>query len=189
MFNQQFYEKAAEHYEIALELNPKNIDALNNLALIKMRRQKHDEAIKLFTKTLQLEPTNITALNNLGFLFLEKENFDQAVNCYKKSLQSDPDQVSILNNLAWLAATRSNNWLKPDQVIEMAIRVCELTDYKTPNALDTLAAAYAAAGKFPQAVETAQKALNLALSGNNTKRADEIRKHLKLYQQNKPLRE
>ena len=189
MFNQQLYEKAAEHYEIALKLNPKNIDALNNLALIKMRHQNHNEAIKLFKKTLQLEPGNITALNNLGFLFVEKEGFDQAVDCYKKSLQSDPDQVSILNNLAWLAATRKNNWLKPDQVVEMAIRVCELTDYKTPNALDTLAAAYAAAGKFPEAVETAQKALSLAQSVNDTERADEIKKHLQSYKNAQPLRQ
>ncbi len=47
--------------------------------------------------------------------------------------------------------------------------------------MDTLAAAYAAAGRFGEAVETAEKALVLAESANQQQLAEAIRKRLELY--------
>ena len=52
--------------------------------------------------------------------------------------------------------------------------------------LDTLAAAYAAAGKFPQAVNTAEAALRLAESSNQSEKADDIKNRISFYKESKP---
>jgi hypothetical protein len=53
--------------------------------------------------------------------------------------------------------------------------------------LDTLAAAYAEAGRFPEAVTTAQRALHLAEARSNTALAGSLQSQLKLYQDGRPF--
>ena len=63
-----------------------------------------------------------------------------------------------------------------------------LTKRQDPLALDTLAAAQAAAGHYKQAVETAQAAINLANSQRNKPLAEAIARRVPFYQQEKPYR-
>jgi len=60
-----------------------------------------------------------------------------------------------------------------------------LTDYKATGFLDTLAVAYAAAGRFAEAVETAEKAITIAEAAGKKKMADDIRKRLELFKASK----
>jgi hypothetical protein len=55
--------------------------------------------------------------------------------------------------------------------------------------MDTLAAAYAEAGKFDQAVETARKALELAKSRQNPALVNDIQQHLDCFMARRPYRE
>ena len=68
-----------------------------------------------------------------------------------------------------------------------AIATNELTGHRNAKILDTLAAAYAAAGQFDQAVATAKKAIELA-AGKDHKLGGQIKKRHKLYQKEKPFR-
>ncbi len=68
----------------------------------------------------------------------------------------------------------------------MALRACELTEYGRADFLDTLAAAYAAAGNFPEAVKTAEKALELAESLKHKGLTEQIQNHLLLYKASQP---
>jgi Flp pilus assembly protein TadD len=73
------------------------------------------------------------------------------------------------------------------QAVEHAVRACELTQWKSPNNFDTLAAAYAEAGDFDKAVEFERKALSFpAFEKENGKAAKE---RLELYLQKKPYRD
>jgi len=62
-------------------------------------------------------------------------------------------------------------------------------DDHDPAVMDTLAAAYANAGKFDQAVKTAEKAVELAKAAENQNLADDIQSRLDLYQAQRPYRE
>jgi hypothetical protein len=55
--------------------------------------------------------------------------------------------------------------------------------------LRTLAAAYAEAGKFAQAVETARRAMQLATAQGNAPLAGTLEQELELYQIDTPVRE
>ena len=104
--------------------------------------------------------------------------------------QDNSHDAVALNNLAWLLATREPaDGGDPDQAVRLAKRACELTDGKSPSYLDTLAAAYAAAGRFDEAVATAEKARAAALAGGQTASAKRIEARLELYRLGRAYRE
>src|SRR5439155_25947729 len=64
-----------------------------------------------------------------------------------------------LNGLAWVLATHPDaRWRNGSEAVRLAEQACELTGYRQPAALGTLAVAYAEAGRFPEAVTTVQRA-------------------------------
>ena len=69
-----------------------------------------------------------------------------------------------------------------------AERAAKLSNHKSYQILDTLAVAYAAAGRFKRASRTAQAALELATKAHDDD-AQRIRMRLELYQNNQPYRE
>jgi len=71
----------------------------------------------------------------------------------------------------------------------LAERACELTQYGEPLYLETVAAAYAEAGRFPEAVTTAEKAEQLATTAGLTAVAAKNRQLLELYRAGKPYHE
>jgi len=91
------------------------------------------------------------------------------------------------NNLAWILATYKESGLRePDEAIRLAEQACKLTDYKKPDLLDTLAVAYASASRFPEAVNTAEKAMELAVSYQQKQLSEAIRKRLLLFKARSP---
>jgi len=97
-------------------------------------------------------------------------------------VQLDPKNAEAHNNLAWLLATRQCGPSgDPTKAVSLAERACELTENRTANCLGTLAAAYAAAGRFPEAVATAEKAIQVATSTGQAPLAKQIGDCLELY--------
>jgi tetratricopeptide (TPR) repeat protein len=80
-----------------------------------------------------------------------------------------PDSPRMLDELAWLLATYPDSKSRDGtEAVRLAERACDVTQRKIPALLDTLAAAYAEAGEFPQAISAAEEALNRArASGDN----------------------
>jgi hypothetical protein len=73
--------------------------------------------------------------------------------------------------------------------VEFAQRALELSGGKSPEILGTLAAAYAETGRFAEAVQTAQKAADLAKQQNNPALVESIQAKIRLYEVGKPFRE
>ena len=67
--------------------------------------------------------------------------------------------------------------------VEFATRACQLTQWKDPAYLDTLAAAHAESGDFDPAVKWQTKAIGLLTDRRET---EDYRTRLKLYQEKKP---
>jgi Flp pilus assembly protein TadD len=71
------------------------------------------------------------------------------------------------------------------EAVELAARAVKLSGAKDPAILDTLAAAYAEAGRFPEAVETARQALTLATEPL----AAELKARIALYEDKRAFRD
>ena len=112
----------------------------------------------------------------------------QAVTLYRKALKNVPDYVDAQNNLAWVLATDANDQIRNGhEALRLAASVVK-TAGQTPSFLDTLAAAYAEVGRFPEAVATANKAIRIAASQGETRQARKIKSRLKFYESAKPWR-
>ncbi len=165
-------------------------DAHYYLGLAKVKQERHDDAITHFSEALRLKPDYINARLHLGYTLFKLGRIQPAVEHYYKILQLKPDHLQALNALAWVLATSNDVKIqKSINAVEFAERACELTDYKNPEVLDTLAAAYAVAGRFPRAIETAEKAVNLAVSQGRKELAEEIQNRLRLYKAKRPYYE
>jgi tetratricopeptide (TPR) repeat protein len=83
---------------------------------------------------------------------------------YERALKMDTNSLYAMNNLATLLATDSDAQLRDgDRAVQLARQACELTQYHEPALIYTLAAAYAEAGRFADAVAAADQARTLAL--------------------------
>jgi tetratricopeptide (TPR) repeat protein len=102
---------------------------------------------------------------------------------FEASGDSKPDYVEAQNNMAWVLATCPQASLRNGiKAVGLAERADQLAGGKNPVVLCTLAAAYAEAGRFPDAIETAQRALHLAEAQSNPTLAGALQSQLKLYQ-------
>jgi len=146
----------------ALRLNPQDRETEYNLARALGQQSQWVEAATLFGKAVGASADPIahfefaTALAHLG-------NIREARSQYASALLARPDFPEALDGLSWMLATSTNaDYRNGAEAVRMAERACELTERKDPAKLKTLAAAYAEAGRFPEAIATAQRAADLA---------------------------
>ncbi|MGD0745856.1 MAG: tetratricopeptide repeat protein, partial [Verrucomicrobiota bacterium] len=181
-------DEAIIQYQEALQINPDDADAHNNLGLALLKKGNVDEAIAHYQKALQIKPDYGLVHFNLGSALLKKGNMDEAIAQFQKALQINPDYAEARNDLAWVLATCPQASLRNgNQAVALAQRANQLTGGGNPVVLGTLAAAYAEAGRFPDAVATAQRALQLAGTQTNPALADALRSQLKYYQAGMPF--
>jgi tetratricopeptide (TPR) repeat protein len=92
----------------------------------------------------------------------KRGHIDEAIAESLKALQLYPNHVESLQAVAWLWATDPDPQRhRPNEALAFAEKACRLTNFKSPYALQVLAAAQAATNQFDKAVETAQTALSL----------------------------
>ena len=112
-----------------------------------------------------------------------------AIKAYREALQLNPDLVGALLNLGWILAADKNEKLRDGpEAVRLASHAVDITQNKDASAFDLLAAAYAENGKFPQATETAEKALSLAESNGPKPLAEQIQARLQLYKEGRSFR-
>ena len=186
---QNKYEEAVKCFAGALELDAKYPDAHNRMGTALLATGKNVEAIKYLTEALRISSNDAGLYEKLGNAYAQSGRYEQAIQNWTKTAELKPDSANVLNNLAWLLATANNTFVQDaNKAIELAHHACELTDYNEPSYMDTLAVAYAAAGRFKDAVMTAQQAVDTAKSSGQEKLAGEIQSRLELYQAGRPYR-
>jgi Flp pilus assembly protein TadD len=187
LYRQGKFAPAIEHLNKALQIRPNYIYPIISLGCIETDRGDLKQAIDYFQKALNLKSDSADAHTNLATALQKCGRFNDAIVHIRRSLQIEPDNPATMNNLAWLFATCSDpNYRSPAEAIHLAQQACRATAYVNPEMLDTLAAAFASAGRFNEAIITAQKALNLA-NENNKQIFQAIKDHLDLYKASRPL--
>jgi tetratricopeptide (TPR) repeat protein len=109
-------------------------------------------------------------------------NIPEAIRHYRNALDMDSNDPVVLNQLAWILTTADKPELRNgEEAVRLATKAVELTDSRRPLFIGTLAAAYAQAGQFPEAVNMAGAAYHLALVTGQTKVAMQNARWRRLY--------
>ena len=154
------------------------------------RRAGLEEAIGHWEQALRIKPDYAEAHYNLGAVLAALGDASGAIAQYREALRLRPEWPPALSKLAWILATDRNETVRNGaDAARLAERLCEVTGYRQAEALDVLAAAYAEAGRFGDAIRVAQKAIELASAAAQQELAQQVQERLKLYQASRPFHE
>jgi tetratricopeptide (TPR) repeat protein len=180
--------KAIADYTKAIEIYPDYAKAYYNRGLAWMKKGDDNKAIADFTKVIELNPKYAFAYYNRGKTWREKGDYGKAVADYTTAIEINPNLSEIYNDLAWLMATcPEGQYRDGTRAVELAEKAVALID--AASILDTLAAAYAEAGRFQDAITTQEKAITKLKQEGGTQYLPECEERLSSYKAGKPWRE
>jgi tetratricopeptide (TPR) repeat protein len=186
-FNQGQNTKAMEHLQKTIELKPNFIPAYITVSKLYVIQKEFDKAVMCLEKALIATPNSPDIHYFLGHIYLLNQQPDKTILHWKKGIELKPDSVLIMYQLARLLSTYHNaQFHDPEEAIRLARRCCELTEYKDPVLLDTLASAMASSNRFADAIAFAEKALQITRSAGDKELTEKILYHLNLYKTNQP---
>jgi tetratricopeptide (TPR) repeat protein len=187
---QGYSTKALKQYSEALRIKPNYAKVHNNIGVILSNQGKSKEASDHYQKAIQIMPNYAIAYYNLGIISAKNGRVMEAITNYQKALQFNFNMTQTLYQLSWILATSEDEkYRNGEEAIKLAERLCKVTNYSQPLALDALAAAYAETGKFDIAVLTAQKGLELSEHQGPKELVLGLRKRLELYKTAQPYRQ
>jgi tetratricopeptide (TPR) repeat protein len=181
-------EQAAEYYSEYLRTHPKSAWGYNLRGWTRFEKGDYDNALADYDAVIRLDPRDAVAFNNRGGVWQKKGAYEKALKDYNEAIRLDSREIMGYNSLAWLLATCPADGRRDGKrAVAMARQACTLADWKDPYLLDTLAAAYAEAGNFDEAVRWQAKAAGLPASNQDFRKTAEER--LALYRDKRPYRE
>ena len=184
----QVNESVAEFRE-ALRIDPDYAQAHNNLGAVLQLFGKSAEARDHYRRAVALRPDNAEAHANLAGLLSQEGHAAEAAAEFMQALKLKADDPQSLGGLAWIRATAADKALRnTPEAIALAERAAALTGHRDLSVLDALAAAYASAGRYDEAVTIARNAIAQATLLEQTAIASRFKERLAFYQKRQPYR-
>ena len=183
-------DEALVHYRLAVRFDPRHSGAHYNLANALLGRGETAEAIRHYRLALEAAPRDPEVLNNLARALAGAGAATEAAGLYRRAVAAGPGLAAPRLGLAWIRATAAEAALRDGaEALRLAEEALRIGGDGHPDALDTLAAAYAAAGRFDEAAAAARRAAARAratpgLAGL----APAIEQRLRLYLRREPYR-
>ncbi|NLG43736.1 MAG: tetratricopeptide repeat protein [Phycisphaerae bacterium] len=173
----------------ALDLQPDYFPGRQQLALLLVGERQYAAAKAEFERTLQTNPRYEEAYLYLSTIVIQADkDLRGGERILRDGLKHVPNSHSLANSLAWVLATASDPaQRKPEEAVQLAERAVAATGHTQHSYLDTLGAAYAAAGRFADAARLARQAIEAA-SRVNAPELEQYRTRLGLYEQDQPFR-
>jgi tetratricopeptide (TPR) repeat protein len=172
----------------ATKLDPTNATAYFDLAAAYAAQNKLDAAADNFARASKLAPNNPELWRRLAAIRAMQGKPEEAVKAYREALRLKPEWPAALRDLAWLLATNPNAVVRNGtEAVKLAEHANTLLPNPDPMFLEALDAAYAEAGRFEDAIKTAEKVRQLATALQPI--ADRAAQRIALYREGKPYHE
>ncbi len=187
-----------ENLRRAIDLFPDFVQARTMLGMALHQVGDTAGARREWERVIELDPTVVPAQGALAEVMLQAKEYRQLEEHLRNALEALPNSPALANALAWLLATSPiAEQRNAEEAVRLAEQACKQTNYNDTGLLDTLAAAYAEAGRFEEAQQQIKQAMALARSAEPTderQRAElrgaleKYRNRLELYEAEKPYR-
>jgi len=186
---QQKLDEAESHFQEALRLDIDDASAHFNLGFVLSARGELPRATAHFVRAAQLLPGDAGTHFALGQAYREQQLDAEAVACFRRALAVDGQHLGAARSLAWLLASSSEQAVRDGTEAVRRARVCvRISGGQEGEDYDVLAAAYAEAGQYDQAVIAARQAGELARRQGKSALAAAIEDRRDLYAEGKPYR-
>ena len=182
--------EAMDEYQQAIRLKADYPEPHHNLGNVLVHLGRADEAIEHYKRAVQIKPGLFDAQFRLMASLVQAGRFREAIEHGREAVHMMPNHAQFHQLFAWLiAAHEPADGVDPKEAVQLAERACDLTGRRDSGCLDTLAVAYAADGRFDEAIATAKEAWRLAQAAGQDSWAEEIHVRIQLYRDHKPYRE
>jgi protein O-mannosyl-transferase len=184
------WDEARPHLRAAVEHGAPLETMHVRVADVFLRGDKAEDAVGVLEDLFRTTRGDALAWHQYGLAHLQLRQPDKAELAWRRALDIDPDHVPTLLSLARMLATHPALAERGGaEAVRLAERARPLAGDADPLMLDTLAAAYANAGRFDDAVRTATLAASAAANASRPTLRAGIEKRLELYRARQPLRE
>jgi len=184
-FHQGRFQPAREDYGQVLRLDPNDLPARRQRAQAALRLRQFDEALADYSEIVRLRPDDAQTYLDRADLYAEFERWDEAARDYRVAIRLNPKLARAYQRAAWMMATCPDaGYRNAELALRAAEKALALEPQPTRASLDTLAAAQANAGKFPEARRSIRQALKIA--GEEVR--GELQARLALYEKLEPYR-
>jgi tetratricopeptide (TPR) repeat protein len=174
----------------AEQLNPGRPTVHNSLGLIYARLDRTSDATNEFLAAIRLNPEYAAPCFQMGEMALKQGNDTQAVSFFHQALRLEPDNFQTLIRLARvLASDESPQVRNSAEAMALGNTAAALVPEPDSVVLDTMAMAYAEAGRFDDAIKIEDQAIQLADTAGQKTDAAEMRARSQLYKNHQPWRE
>jgi spermidine synthase len=181
-------DEAAACYEHALDNDPQHAGAHANLAGTLVAQGKLQAGIRHYRKALEVNPRVPEVCARLGWALAKNGQLEEAMTQFRTASRQKDDDPLAISGEAWILATHPDAGQRNSKMaVTLAEKAWRLTGRQNAQVADVLAAAYAADGRFEEAVGMAEQALQFAESQQFTALVPEIREHLDCYRQGSPF--
>jgi protein O-mannosyl-transferase len=184
-----FWRDSETLWDHTIAVTKDNYFAHASLADLLMRRGRINEAIEHSKEALRIRPGDANAENNLGLALFQTGDTKDATAHLEKALEIDPGQMNAEVNLAWILATSPDDSLRNGaRAVQLAKDVASRAGHANAIVLRTLAAAYAETGRFNDAIQTAQQAIEIAKATGNEGLISDLERSVAAFRINQPIR-
>jgi tetratricopeptide (TPR) repeat protein len=153
---------AIQSFSRAIKLEPEMGGGYGGRAVAYMSLGQRKAALEDLNQAIRFDPMRADLFRDRGQVYAMEGQWSQALADMDTAVRLDPIDVEALVSRAWTLATCSDAKLRDgSKAVESATRACELTQWKSPRPLATLAAAFAEKGDFGGAVQMQRKALEV----------------------------
>ncbi|MSQ97018.1 MAG: tetratricopeptide repeat protein [Gemmataceae bacterium] len=151
-------------------------------------KSDYAKAVADYTEALLLDPKVEMVIFRRGQAYHGLKEFGKAQDDFAVALERNPDNANILEYWAWqLATCPDRKYRDGKKAVKYATMAHEKSRGQSPGSLGILAAAYAEAGQFDEAVKMQRKGIELLGPTANEQRKT-MQATLKLYEAGKPFR-
>jgi len=172
----------------AIRLSPRSAVPHRNLGVIYLELSQPDDAVEEFRIALELEPADNESRKHLCIALDRLERIDEVIATCREALAADPNWCEGRYLLASRLVTHPDEAVRRDVDTLVAAReLCERTRYREPQAIEILAAAYAATENFTLAADMTKRAVALYEQRGQTQQARQAAQRLDEYRQKASL--
>jgi tetratricopeptide (TPR) repeat protein len=180
---------ALPEYRRAIALDPHAANLHNGLGTALAELGKFSEATNEFAIAGRLDAGNPWSHFETARVLLKTGRDTEAIDELRAALRIEPDNYQILTYTAHVLAAIDNPQIRDGKTaLVLAAKANDLTGGMQPLVLDVLGMACAEAGRFGDARDVAQKALDIATAAR-MKNLEPLQQRLELYKNQKPWRE